>query len=199
MLLLASSGHELGYMDANAVLHVARAHGFTPQNTDLWLTLGSTIINYNKDQLTFWSVLDYTDAKLAPLVAPLAQIGYTPLVGRLDERRGEMAAVAAAGYPAIGFYGHGYNFHVRADSSHSTSAALLDPVAGALLTMYDRLLVEATPDARQQHEGVIAAIAVIEARTALYQPFAAAMFPCGLGMVLVINIIGWRLAMRRML
>ena len=48
--------------------------------------------------------------------------------------------MAAAGYRAVGFYGHAYNFHATTDSAASTSAALLEPVALALLDMYDKLL-----------------------------------------------------------
>lgn len=163
LLLIGTAGHELGFHElprastagdelgfaprgaaprgeagaSSGAVAIARARGFTPETTRLWLTLGSTIVNWREPQSTaaaedsspsaahdgralrrpstvFHSVLDLAGrnardgAALVRAAAPLGRAGFRPDGGRSpSQRAGEMADVAAAGYTTMGFYGHG--------------------------------------------------------------------------------------------
>ena len=166
LLFAASAAHELGQLGATAVRTHAEAAGFTPSATDLWLSLGSTISNWQAvapggqpGRGVFRSLLHYSGASLAPVAAPLRSIGFQPTLRGPEALRGELAHVARAGYAAMGFYGHGFKFHVADDDANSTSGKMLGDVASALLEAYRQLLLDddgtalpAPPLAPPQHQ-----------------------------------------------
>ena len=152
LLFVASAAHELGQLGATAARAHAEARGFTPAATDLWLALGSTISNWQtfppggqQGRGVFRSLLHYSAASLAPVAAPLRSIGFQPALRAPEALRGELAHVARAGYPAMGFYGHGFKFHVADDDANSTSGEMLGEVASALLEACRRLLDDDAP------------------------------------------------------
>ena len=145
ILLVSTSGHELGHLGAKAALPLI-ASKLGGRELRLWLHLGANIAtrDYSED-IEGPGLLDapYQERYLVAspsLLAPLTwsfwgEPGLTPLPAMSDSIAGEIGTVIDYGFaPAAGFFGKALFHHTFGDrSSQATSPKILEAVAERLL------------------------------------------------------------------